>query len=57
MAGIDWQTTAKRGRMLEALYLFACRLAWLRHGDERAHSELVRASVVAAKLLSKSVDP
>lgn len=44
---------------MQVLHLFACRLAWLRHGDQRAHRELIRASehgdpeirVIAAVLL------
>lgn len=62
MTGIDWQGAARNGQLKEALYLFACRLAWLRHGDRRAHDELVRASecsyaeirAIAASLLDSS---
>ena len=33
-----------KGKLLDALYLFACRLAWLRHGDQSAQHELIRAA-------------
>lgn len=62
MTGIDWQEATRKGQLMNALYLFACRLAWLRHGDQRAHQELIRASeqgdpeirVIAASLLLDS---
>ena len=62
MTGIDWQGTARKGQLTRVLHLFACRLAWLRHGDLRAHGELIRASehadpeirAVAANLLTQS---
>lgn len=44
MTGIDWQEATRKGQLKDALYLFACRLAWLRHRDQRAHNELIRAS-------------
>ena len=44
MTGIDWQGAARKGQLTEVLYLLACRLAWRRHGDQRARDELVRAS-------------
>jgi hypothetical protein len=47
MTDIDWQGATRKGHLMDALYLLACRLAWLRHGDHRAHDELVRASVDA----------
>ena len=64
MTGIDWQGAARNGHMTAALYLFACRLAWRRHGDQRAHDELVRASecgdaeirAIAAMLLGSSTE-
>lgn len=62
MTGINWQDAARKGQMTEVLYLFACRLAWRRHGDQRARDELVRASEcdnaeireIAANLLDSS---
>lgn len=62
MTRIDWQRAARNGQLTEALHLFACRLAWLRHGDQRARGELIRAledgdaeiRTIAASLL---VDP
>lgn len=47
MSGIDWQAAKRKGKLTHALHLFACRLAWLRHGDERAHHKLIRASAHA----------
>ena len=62
MTGIDWRRATRKGRLTEALHLFACRLAWLRHGDDRAYEDLIRASehgdpeirVIAATLLLDS---
>lgn len=62
MTGIDWQGATRKGQLMQALHLFACQLAWLRHGDERAYDELIRASehadpeirVIAAALLLDS---
>ena len=47
MTSIDWQGTTRKGQLGEVLYLFACRLAWRRHGDQRAQDELIRASQCA----------
>lgn len=44
MTSIDWQEATRKGKLMDALYLFACRLAWRRHGDQRARDELIRAS-------------
>lgn len=62
MTSIDWQGATRKGRLRQALHLFACRLAWLRHGDQRAYDQLIRASehsdpevrVIAAALLLDS---
>lgn len=43
MADIDWARVARRGQLKHALHLLACRLAWIRHGDLRAHCELANA--------------
>lgn len=40
MTGIDWQEATRKGHLMDALYLFACRLAWLRHGDQKARLNL-----------------
>jgi hypothetical protein len=44
MANIDWPLVARKGFLTDALGLFACRLAWRRHGDQQAYDQLLRAS-------------
>ena len=64
MTGIDWKTAARRGQLTEVFYLFACRLAWRRHADSKAHDQLVRASqcgnpelrTIALALLNSSAE-
>lgn len=54
-----------KGQLMQVLHLFACRLAWLRHGDKRARHELLRASesadlelrLIAADLLAEQEPP
>lgn len=41
---LDWTEIRSEGLLMEALYLFACRLAWLRHADLKAYEELIRAA-------------
>lgn len=66
MISIDWQETArKKGRLTKVLRLFACRLAWLRHGDAKAHDALLLAAkdadpeirTIAASFLSPVSNP
>lgn len=42
--GVDWREFSKSGLLPQALYLFSCRLAWTRYGDERARQALLRAT-------------
>ena len=44
MQTLDWSNLVKRGRLMDALYLFACRLNWLRYGDLRALESLRAAA-------------
>ena len=44
MISFNWSEVARKGRLPDALYLYACRLAWLRHGDSHALQVLVRAA-------------
>jgi hypothetical protein len=43
-ADVNWGELTKQGLLPQALYLFSCRLAWLRYGDDHANKALLRAS-------------
>lgn len=47
MHSLNWSNLVKKGRLMDALYLFACRLNWLRYGDPRALESLRSAAECA----------
>lgn len=44
---LDWLDLAKKGVLGDVLRLFSLRHAWIKNGDRKAHSELVRAGRAA----------
>lgn len=42
--GVNWGEFSKSGILPQALYLFSCRLAWIRYGDDHARQVLLRAT-------------